>query len=173
MGGSAASLTYEQFCYFVMAAFCGAAVTFVGQNFGAGEKERCRRVFRLCMLMAVVSTLALNVVITIFDEFFVSFFSSDPEVYYYASLRIHAALLFQCIASSYEVAGSTLRGMGHSALPAVVTVFGTCLLRLAWVFWVFPVNPTYVTLISVYPVSWAVTGALMLVAYWRMARKLL
>ena len=173
MGGSAASLTYEQFCYFVMAAFCGAAVTFVGQNFGAGEKERCRRVFRLCMLMAVVSTLALNVVITLFDEFFVSFFSSDPEVYYYASLRIHAALLFQCIASSYEVAGSTLRGMGHSALPAVVTVFGTCLLRLAWVFWVFPVNPTYVTLVSVYPVSWAVTGALMLVAYWHMARKLL
>ncbi len=171
MGGSAASLTYEQFCYFVMAAFCGAAVTFVGQNYGAGEKARCRRVFRLCMSMAVVSTLVLNVVITVFDGFFVSFFSSDPAVYAFASERMHITLLTQAIACSYEVGGSTLRGMGHSAMPAVMTIFGTCLLRLAWVFWVFPLIPTYGGLMTVYPVSWAVTGTLVLLAYWHVSRR--
>lgn len=171
MGGSAASLTYEQFCYFVMSAFCGAAVTFVGQNFGAGQKERCRRVFRLCMLMAVASTFVCNVVITVFDCFFVSFFSTDPAVFAFASERIHITLLTQVIACSYEVGGSVLRGMGHSALPAVMTIFGTCLLRLAWVFFVFPVFPTYAGLMSVYPVSWAVTGALVLAAYFRISRR--
>ncbi len=171
MGGSAASLTYEQFCYFVMSAFCGAAVTFVGQNFGAGQKERCRRVFRLCMLMAVASTFVCNVVITVFDGFFVSFFSNDPAVFAFASERIHITLLTQVIACSYEVGGSALRGMGHSALPAVMTIFGTCLLRLAWVFFVFPVFPTYAGLMSVYPVSWAVTGALVLAAYFRISRR--
>ena len=171
MGGSAASLTYEQFCYFVMAAFCGAAVTFVGQNYGAGEKARCRRVFRLCMSMAVVSTLVLNVVITVFDGFFVSFFSSDPAVYAFASERMHITLLTQAIACSYEIGGSTLRGMGHSAMPAVMTIFGTCLLRLAWVLWVFPLFPTYGGLMTVYPVSWAVTGTLVLLAYWHVSRR--
>ena len=171
MGGSAASLTYEQFCYFVMAAFCGAAVTFVGQNYGAGEKARCRRVFRLCMSMAVVSTLVLNVVITVFDGFFVSFFSSDPAVYAFASERMHITLLTQAIACSYEIGGSTLRGMGHSAMPAVMTIFGTCLLRLAWVLWVFPLIPTYGGLMTVYPVSWAVTGTLVLLAYWHVSRR--
>lgn len=171
MGGSAASLTYEQFCYFVMASFCGAAVTFVGQNYGAGQKERCKRVFRLCMLMAVVSTFACNLVITLFDEFFVGLFSTDPAVYAFATQRIHLVVITQAIACSYEVGGSTLRGMGHSATPAIMTIFGTCLLRLAWVFWVFPLFPTYVGLMTVYPVSWAVTGLLVLTAFWRVSRR--
>lgn len=171
MGGSAASLAYEQFCYFVMSSFCGAAVTFVGQNFGAGQKERCRRVFRLCMLMAVASTFFFNVVITVFDGFFVSLFSVDPAVFSFASERMHITLLTQAIACSYEVGGSTLRGMGHSATPAVMTIFGTCLLRLAWVFWVFPAVPSYAGLMAVYPVSWAVTGTLVLVACWRVFRR--
>lgn len=171
MGGSAASLTYEQFCYFVMSSFCGAAVTFVGQNFGAGNKGRCRRVFRVCMLMAVVSTLFFNVLITFFDEFFVSLFSTDPAVFSFASERMHITLLTQAVACSYEVGGSTLRGMGHSATPAIMTIFGTCLLRLAWVFWVFPVVPSYAGLMAVYPVSWAVTGALVLAACWRVFRR--
>lgn len=171
MGGSAASLTYEQLCYFVMASFCGAAVTFVGQNFGAGQKERCKRVFRLCMIMAVISTFVCNAVITIFDEFFVGLFSADPDVYAYATQRIHLVVITQAIACSYEVGGSTLRGMGHSATPAIMTIFGTCLLRLAWVFFVFPLVPTYQGLMTVYPVSWAVTGLLVLTALWRVSRR--
>lgn len=167
MGGSAAALTYEQFCYFFMSAFCGAAVTFVGQNFGAGLKQRCRRIFNICMLMAVAVTAALNVTIIIFRDFFITLFSTDPDVYAFASLRMLTSLSFQCLASSYEVSGAVLRGMGHSSLPALLTVFGTCLLRLLWVYFALPIHPTYQFLMAVYPISWVVTGALVLIAYLR------
>lgn len=171
MGGSAAALTYEQFCYFFMSAFCGAAVTFVGQNFGAGEKERCRRVFKLCMIMAVGVTAGLNITIVVFREFFTSLFSTDPEVIEFASVRMLTALSFQCLASSYEVSGSVLRGMGHSSLPAVMTVFGTCVLRLMWVYIVLPLHPTFGFLMVVYPISWVVTGTMVVTAYLRIRRK--
>lgn len=171
MGGSAASLTYEQFCYFVMAAFCGAAVTFVGQNYGAGQVDRCRRVFRLCMMMAMASTFFFNALIVFFDEFFVSFFSSDPAVYAFATQRMHIALITQTVACGYEVSGSTLRGMGHSATPAVMTIFGTCLLRVAWVFWVYPLSPSYSWLMAVYPASWTATSLLMILALWHVGRR--
>lgn len=171
MGGSAAALTYEQFCYFFMSAFCGAAVTFVGQNFGAGEKERCRRVFRLCMIMTVGVTLGLNITIVVFREFFTSLFSTDPEVMEFASVRMLTALSFQCLASSYEVSGSVLRGMGHSALPAVMTVFGTCVLRLLWVYLALPMHPTFGFLMAVYPISWVVTGTMVVTAYIKIRRR--
>lgn len=171
MGGSAAALTYEQFCYFFMSAFCGAAVTFVGQNFGAGEKERCRRVFKTCMIMAVGVTAGLNITIVVFREFFTSLFSTDPEVIEFASVRMLTALSFQCLASSYEVSGSVLRGMGHSSLPAVMTVFGTCVLRLLWVYLALPLHPTFGFLMAVYPISWVVTGAMVVTAYIRIRRK--
>lgn len=171
MGGSAAALTYEQFCYFFMSAFCGAAVTFVGQNFGAGEKERCRKVFKLCMIMTVGVTLGLNITIVVFREFFTSLFSTDPEVMEFASVRMLTALSFQCLASSYEVSGSVLRGMGHSALPAVMTVFGTCVLRLLWVYLALPMHPTFGFLMAVYPISWVVTGTMVVTAYIKIRRR--
>ncbi len=171
MGGSAAGLTYEQFCYFFMSAYCGAAVTFVGQNFGAGQKERCRRVFRIGMIMAVVTSLVLNLGIAAGRGFFISLFTADPAVAAYASERILIALVFQTLACGYEVSGAVLRGMGHSALPAVIVIFGTCLLRLAWVYLAVPLHPTFGFLLAVYPISWVVTSTLVLGAYWRVARR--
>lgn len=37
IAGSAAALTYEYYCYFVVNAFSQAAVTFISQNYGAGD----------------------------------------------------------------------------------------------------------------------------------------
>lgn len=171
MGGSAAALTYEQICYFFVAAFCGAAVTFVGQNFGAGEKGRCRRIFKICMTLAVVVTASLNVLIVVFRDFFISIFSTAPDVVAFASERMLAALCVQSLTATYEVSGAVLRGMGHSALPAVLTVFGSCVFRLVWVYFVLPLHPTFTFLIVVYPISWTITGLMVLSAYWRISRR--
>ena len=75
------------------------------------------------------------------------------------------------IASSYEIAGSSLRGMGKSLTPALMTVFGTCLLRMVWVYVVSPIWRGYDVLMTVYPVSWVVTGLMVLTAYWLTIRK--
>ena len=70
-----------------------------------------------------------------------------------------------------EIAGSSLRGMGKSLTPAVLTVFGTCLLRIVWVYGVSPVWRGYDVLMMVYPVLWVVTGLLVLTVYWLFIRK--
>ena len=84
---------------------------------------------------------------------------------------MHIVLALQFIASSYEIAGSSLRGMGKSLTPALMTVFGTCLLRMVWVYVVLPIWGGYDVLMTVYPVSWVVTGLMVLTAYWMTVRK--
>ena len=172
IAGSAAALTYEYYCYFVVSAFSQAAVTFISQNYGAGQIERCKRIFRLTMLLSVVCCGLLNVLFVWQKHFAISFFTSSPEVFHYAALRMNIVLLTQCIASSYEIAGAALRGLGYSMLPAILTVFGTCVLRLLWIYLVCPLLPGFDALMVIYPISWIVTGAAVLVAYYVIQKKL-
>lgn len=171
IAGSAAALNFEYYCYFIVQGFNGAAISFIAQNYGAGRMDRVKRVFWICMLSSVFICGFFNVLFTWQDNFFLGFFSSLPAVQEYGSMRMHIVLLPQFIASSYEIAGSCMRGMGRSLAPAIFTVFGTCLLRIVWVYLVSPVWRGFDVLMMVYPVSWVLTGSMVLFAYWRTVRE--
>ena len=88
---------------------------------------------------------------------------------------MHTALAFQFIAATYEISGSAMRGMGKSVEPTIITIIGTCLLRMVWVFMILPQYNDFFHLMMVYPISWAITGALMLILYaahWRKVKKM-
>lgn len=171
VAGSAAALNYEVYCYFIMTAFCQAAVAFVSQNYGAGLYDRCRRAFRLCMIMSIVGVGLANLVIVWQDRFFLGIFSSDPTVIEYGITRLHYVLMLQFIASSYEISGSALRGLGYSMTPMVLTVFGTCVLRLIWIYTVCVSDSDFGLLMSIYPITWVITGTSVYIAYRRISSR--
>ena len=165
VAGSAAAQNFEYYCYFLVTAFNGAAITFIAQNYGARQMDRVKRIFFLCMTLAVVSCAALNWTFILGENFFLNLFSTDPEVHAYGMARMHIALALQCLACSYEISGSSLRGMGRSLRPTLFTVFGTCVLRVAWVFLVCPHWHGFDVLMAVYPVSWVLTGGMVLTSF--------
>lgn len=165
VAGSAAALNFEQYCYYLVAAFNGAAISFVAQNYGAGDLNRVRRVFRICMCCAIVLCASTNLLFAFNADFFLNFFSESLEVKSYGIIRMHTVLALQAIACTYEIPASSLRGMGYSMLPTLLMVFGTCLLRIVWVYVVCPIWPGYDALMVAYPVSWTLTGAMVMTAY--------
>lgn len=171
IAGSAAALNYEVYCYFIMTAFCQASVAFISQNYGAGLYDRCRRIFRLCMLMSIVCCGASNIIIAFNAEFFIGIFSTNPEVIAYGTTRIHCILLLQFLASSYEISGSALRGLGYSMTPTILTIFGTCVLRLIWIYTVCADNNNFEMLLFIYPITWIITGSAVYIAYRRISRR--
>ena len=82
----------------------------------------------------------------------------------YASQRFHTVLAFQFIASTYEIAGSYMRGLGFSFTPMVLTIFGTCVLRLGWVGIFKEIDNTFTMLLTIYPITWIVTGLAVVIA---------
>lgn len=98
-------------------------------------------------------------------------FTSSPEVIHYASIRMRYVLLFQFIACSYEISGAALRGLGYSMTPTILTIFGTCLFRLLWIYTVTPRYGSFEVLMYVYPISWVITGIAVYVAYLIIRRK--
>ncbi len=170
--GSAAAINFEVYCYFVINAFGQTAVAFTSQNFGAGQLDRCRRVFGLALTMSLVSGIALNVGLVLCRYGAISIFTTDPGVVRFASERMVTVLLFQSIACYYEMAGASMRGLGFSMTPALITIFGTCVLRLVWVWCFHGFDGQFTHLMMVYPVSWALTDAAMAVAYARIWHRL-
>lgn len=75
-------------------------------------------------------------------------------------LRIMLILVFEPICSFYEIPAAAMRGVGWSALPAIETVAGTCLFRIAWVFTVFARFRDLHSLYIVFPITWVVTSAM-------------
>lgn len=162
IAGSATALTYEAYCYYIVSAFCAATIAFTGQNYGAGQAQRCKRVVKICMAYSVVICGLANVLITWQEGFCIGVFTPDPEVARYASMRFHTVLLFQALASSYEISGSYMRGLGYSMAPMLLTVFGTCVLRLFWVSIFRAIDNSFETLLLIYPITWIVTGAMVI-----------
>lgn len=169
--GSAAALNYEVYCYFIMIAFCQAATAFISQNYGAKQYKRCLQTFYLCMAMSVVSVGLANLIIVLNGKFFLSIFSTDSTVIGYGLERLKIVLSLQFIASSYEISGSCLRGLGNSITPMVLTVIGTCVLRLVWVHTISLEPTNFPLLLSVYPLSWLATGTAVTIAFIYVAKK--
>ena len=66
-----------------------------------------------------------------------------------------------------DVISGSLRGLGHSIKPTIVTLLGVCVLRIAWVFWIFPLDPTMENLMVSYPVSWGIVSVVKgAILYW-------
>lgn len=171
VAGSAAAQNYDSFGYFVVNAFTQACVTFTSQNYGAHQFGRCKRVFALSFATSVVLNMLLCGIFLLFRRPLVALYTPDAAVANFAFMRMLFILPFDWLICSYEVSGGALRGMGHSMLPAVITVFGTCVFRLTWVYTVFQRLPSFKVLVAVYPVSWAVCGAIMLAAYFCVRRR--
>lgn len=171
VAGSAVALNYEYFTYFIVSAFNQAAVTFTSQNYGAKAFDRCRQIFRLCMVVGMLATGVLSLVFVLGRGFFASLFSPDPAVIEYAKLRMLHILTLNFICATYEIGGAALRGIGYSMTPALITIFGTCVFRIWWIHAVFPRFSTFETLMDVYPITWILTGAAVLAAYFFIRRR--
>lgn len=172
MAGSAAAQNFEFFSYFVINSFNQAAVTFISQNFGAGKMDRCSKVYRLCMISSFVMTGIMSSSFVLGRNIFLRFYTSDERVLVYGAMRLVFIESFGAIPCSYEISASALRGMGYSMLPAVLTMIGSCLLRIVWLLTVFKIFPDFRVLMAVYPFSWIVTGVMLIVAYIIIRKKL-
>lgn len=170
VAGSSAANNFESFVYMTINAFGQAAVTFSSQNYGARKYDRCRRVVVLALLSSTAIAGVLSWTFLLGRGLFIQIYTPDPVVMAFGMERMVHALRFQLLMPLFEVTGGSLRGIGHSALPAAVTIFGTCVLRLVWRYTVFIRWPQFGLLLDAYPVSWLTTGILMLAIWFWVAR---
>ena len=172
IAASAAALNYEFLIYFLLNAFAMASVTFIGQNFGAGNMERCRKIVKISLLMDGVITVVVSSLVAIFAEPCLVLFTTDPILLDYGALRLRYILSFELINVIIEILSGALRGVGISLTPAIICFFGICCFRIVWVYTVFVRYSNFDILMMVYPISWLITALCLIAIYVVIMRKL-
>lgn len=158
MAGSSAAFNLEIIVYDLINAFNQACTTFVGQNFGARQLDRCRKILKIC-LGEGAAVLTLSIALTLFTgRFFLSLFSRDPQVIEIGYIRLLIIFSAYYFCLTYEVLSGYLRGFKISALPAALTTIGVCGVRFYWVFVYFPTHPTFADIMYAYPASLGTTA---------------
>lgn len=132
IAGSSLALNFEYFTYDIANAFAQAAVTFISQNYGAGNIKRCKKIFWQCMLFGFVFTEILSLIFIIWGDFFVGIYTTSEMVAAYGLIRMYHVCSLEGLTTTYEVESAALRGMGKSLEPAIFTILGTVAFRLIW-----------------------------------------
>ncbi len=166
VAGNGDAVNFEYYVYYFVSAFAQTTVTFFGQNYSAHEFERCKKIFKINMLSGFVVSTVLCLVFVLGGDLFIRIYTSDEVAIEYALMRMLCVVSGSMLPCMYEIAGGALRGMGHSMLPAVFTVIGSCIMRIIWIYTVFAAYGQYWLLLIVYPISWLITGVAMLISYY-------
>ena len=172
MAGSVAGMTIEINVYCFINGFGLAATTFISQNYGARNFARCRRATWVSFWLNLAVTAVMVSIVILFARDLLRIFSDEEAVIALGVARIWYVVLPEFISVVMETTSDAMRGYGYSLAPAMVTLVAICSVRVIWVLTVFPANPTFERLMTVYPVSWAVTAVLLVLLYMRHQRSL-
>ena len=143
-----------------------AALTFTGQNVGAGQYKRIGKILVECLIIVTVIGLLLGVSGYIFGDTLLKIYAPDDAAVRAAGvnrLGVICALYFLC--GLMEVGCGVLRGMGKSIPPMIISLLGSCVFRIVWIFTVCPFFPGDIKVLYLsYPISWIITTAAYLIA---------
>lgn len=156
--GCSAASNIEGFVYMGMNAFQQTATTFVGQNSGARKYKNVGKIVILSVICVVTVGLLLGSLGRIFAPQLLSLYLKEGgDSLTYGQIRMNYVCLLYFLCGIMDVLSGSLRGMGASTVPMVVTILGACGLRIVWIATVFQKVKTLESLFLVFPVSWIVT----------------
>lgn len=174
VAGNSAAANLEGFVYMAMNAFYQATISFVSQNFGAGQYRRIRRITLTGELFVTMVGLILGNLLVLFGGSLLKIYSNDSAVIAAGMIRLGIISRTYALCGMMDVLVGALRGMGYSVVPMLVSLFGVCGLRLLWLATGFQ-SPAFHRIEMVYlayPVTWIVSIAALVVCYFWVSRKI-
>lgn len=177
VAGNSAAANLEGFVYMAMNAFYQTTLSFVSQNYGAGEQKRINRIVLLGEACVIVTGTLLGNMVVFFGNDLLQIYSNNPEVIAAGMVRLHYISMIYALCGIMDVMVGALRGIGYSIMPMIVSIVGVCVLRLIWLATVFQIPEFHKieTVYLSYPVTWILTSLVYIVFFvWiriRSARK--
>ena len=156
--GNAAAANGDLIIFNVMSAFYVACSSFISQNFGAGKKDRILKSYRISLAYSVAAAVILGGLLLPFGRLFLSLFTTDSAVIDAGQERLMLVLYVYWISAFMDGSSAASRGLGKSLMPVIITILGSCVFRVVWVYTVFAWFGTFRSLYLVYAFSWTITA---------------
>ncbi len=172
IAASTAAASIEIYVQFFGNAFAQAATTFTGQNYGAKNYHRLNRITLTALGLCNIVSIILSLIVFAFGGSLLKIFVSDAVVIALGLTRMKYTLLFKPVQAVMDIMSGCLQGYGYTLVPAIVSAFSVCGVRLLWIFTVFPHNRSLETLMMIYPITQGLAAVSHTVCYLLLVRKI-
>ena len=159
VAGNSAATNADALIYGVMDAVYIACGSFIGQNYGAGKKDRIRKSYIISMAYSFGAGLLLGLLLLLFGRQFLGLFATEPAVIEAGMHRLTIMSVSYGFSAFMDCTIAASRGLGRSLGPMVIVILGSCVFRVIWVYTVFAWFGTITSLYLLYIFSWTITAA--------------
>ncbi len=158
VAGNAAASNADNLVYDAMAAFYTACGSFIGQNYGAGKKDRIKKSYLVSLAYSCGVGVVLGLLFVAFGPRFLSLFTKEATVVEAGMKRLTVLGLSYGVSAFMDCTIAASRGLGKSVVPTVIVILGSCVFRILWVYTVFAFFGTAFSLYLLYFFSWGITA---------------
>jgi Na+-driven multidrug efflux pump len=149
-------------------------MTFVAQNMGAGQYKRMKKSVLYCLIVVIAVGLSAGTAIHLFSSPLLGIYSpGNPHVIQFGNVRLLVMCTTYFLCGIMEVGCATLRAIGKSFTSMIISLVGSCALRIVWIFTIFSWLPKEDTVENTvfrltmlylsYPITWIITSAVLFI----------
>ena len=171
MAGYTAANNILGFLYISINSVTQACMSFTSQNYGAGKPKRMDRVLINCMILSVSVSFVLGCAAWFFGPQILQIYTEDQEVIRCGMEIMSMTTVPYFLCGLMDLFPGSLRGMGHSTVPMILSVIGTVGTRVVWIFGLFPHHRSLGFLFISYPGSWLITIAMQVICFYFVRKK--
>ena len=173
INGNSAAQSIEGFVYISMNSVYHASLAFVGQNMGVKKYHNIHKITWYCLIFVTLVGVVLGGSLFLCGRYVSRIYTDVPGEIDVSYIRLHYLCLPYFLCGIMDVIVGSLRGMGYSMMPMLISLTGACLFRVIWIFTIFQMNHSLFILYVSYPISWIVTFAVEYLMYIIVYKKIL
>ena len=170
MAGYTAANNILGFLYVSVNSITQACMSFTSQNYGVRKFKRMDRILLECLGLTVTVSLIFGGGSYLFGSELMHIYTKSADVVACGTDIMLYTTVTYFLCGIMDLFPGALRGMGHSAVPMILSVVGTVGTRIVWIYWVFPQHRALDFLFISYPVSWILTIVMQVICYYFVRR---
>lgn len=171
VAGNSAAANADALVYDVMAAFYTACGSFMGQNYGAGKKDRMMKSYWICLAYSFAVGAVMGGLLVAFGRAFLAVFTTEQAVIDAGMKRLVIMGFSYCVSAFMDNTIAASRAMGKGLVPTIIVIMGSCVFRVIWVYTIFAYFKTIPSLYLLYVFSWSITAIAEMIYFFKVYSK--
>lgn len=172
VSGNSAAANADALIYDVMAAFYTACGSFMGQNQGAGKKDRVLKSYFVSLAYSFGIGTIMGLTLVAFGTTFLGLFTKDAAVIEAGMYRLRIMGFSYGVSAFMDCTIAATRALGKSLVPTIIVIMGSCVFRVIWVYTIFAHFHTIPSLYLLYVFSWSITAIAEIIYFVSVYRKI-
>lgn len=171
MAASTAATSLSNYVSLVQSSISTAVVSLVGQNYGAKKYKRIHKSARLALIMSFIGCAIVALLFCLMPRVFLRMFTDEKAVIDAGVSKVYIMCIGYLLNGHSAIYGAVLRGIEKPNIPMILNIIAIFGIRLIWLWFIFPLNPTFEMVFMLYPVSYLFASVMTTSAYYIERRK--